>query len=73
MAKEIKTVIDGIRDLRIKAKVGEDKDGNKKVVSAVSFECDASPKEFDGALQALAAGHQLDAMIASPQMAMDIE
>lgn len=71
MSKEIKVMVDDIRNFEVKSKIVEDKEGEREIVTVVKFEVSKPAGEFDNIQLALAGRHQVDIMMASPQMAMD--
>uniref|UniRef100_A0A6H2A512 Uncharacterized protein n=1 Tax=viral metagenome TaxID=1070528 RepID=A0A6H2A512_9ZZZZ len=73
MAKEIKVNINNISNFTTKSKIVQDKDGEREIVTVVSFQVDGTPRQFDKVQQAIAAHHQVDVLMASPQYAMELE
>ena len=73
MAKKIEVNIQDISNFTVKSKIVQDKDGDREIVTIVNFQVDGAPGRFDGVQQAIAAHHQVDVLMASPQMAMDME
>ena len=70
MAKKLEVNIQNIRNLETRTKKVE-KDGVKKIVTAVKFECETPAGRFDNIHQALASNQPVDVLVASSQLAFE--
>jgi imidazoleglycerol phosphate dehydratase HisB len=61
-----------VKDIRIQVKVIEDKDGNRDILTQVSFLTNTDPDVFTPVLQALTNHHNVDVTFASEQLAMNV-
>jgi len=71
-SRELKVNVQGIQNLETKTKkvIRNEK---AKIITVVKFECETPAGKFDDIHQALASNHEVDMMMACPQLAMDIK
>ena len=61
-----------IQDMRVQVKIVEDKEGNRDILTQITFLTTTDPDTFTPILRAIANRHNVDVLFASNQLTMEV-
>jgi len=61
-----------IQDMRVQVKVVEDKDGNRDILTQITFLTNTDPDTFTPVLRAMANRHDVNVLFTSNQLTMEV-